>query len=89
MIKVFYDGRYPNLCSGSLRVEIDGKEWVFPENCLISGGDVSFDGDWNEEVSEGDWEISEWPKDFPEDLKVSVLSEVNKNIPYGCCGGCV
>ena len=88
-IKIIYDGSYPYLCSGTLAVKIGDKEWAFPDYCLRSGGSVSFDSDWNEDVTQGEWSISDWPKDFPEDLKDDVLDAVNAEIPFGCCGGCV
>ncbi len=88
-ITVKYDGAYPNLCAGKLIVTIEDKVWVFPDYCLSSGGSVSFDEDWNPEVTEGFWSISQWPKDFPELLKDDVTYAVNSSIPYGCCGGCI
>jgi len=84
-----YDGGFPNLCSGTLVVTIDGKRWEFPSYCMSSGGGVWFDGDWMEHIESGPWSISEWPKDFPENLKEAVEKEVNYKIPWGCCGGCV
>lgn len=48
-----------------------------------------FDSDWSEHIESGEWEISEWPKGFPESLKDAVLKAVNFEIPHGCCGGCV
>ena len=88
-VTIEYDGAYPNLCAGKLIVFIDDIRWEFPDYCLISGGSVSFDSDWNAEVYHGEWEIETWPKDFPEDLKPLVLEKVNEEIPQGCCGGCI
>ncbi|MEA1998186.1 MAG: hypothetical protein U9N61_02520 [Euryarchaeota archaeon] len=88
-IKIKYDGAYPNLCSGNLSVIIDGKEWMFPQYCLISGGYVSFDENWTDTVGKGPWSVFNWPKDFPDNLKEPVLDAINENIPHGCCGGCV
>ena len=87
--KIDYDGAYPNLCSGNLTVTIDEIVYKFPNHCLISGGSVSFTEDWNEVVTDGPWEISEWPEGFLEEYKCAVLNEVNHIIPWGCCGGCV
>lgn len=86
---VSYDGSYPNLCSGQLVLAIDGDPVVFPKYCLSSGGSVSFDDNWHEDVQEGEWDISDYPKDFPESLKGMAVSLVNENVPHGCCGGCV
>ena len=71
---ISYSGKYPNLCSGTLVVEIDGKKvifgWTEPDNWMneekadyprfwCSGGGVSFDEDWMEYVdSYCDWEMS-------------------------------
>ena len=86
---VSYDGAYPNLCSGRLVLAIDGVPVVFPENCLSSGGSIDFDDDWNEGVLKGEWGISAYPKDFPEDLKKQAVALVNENVEQGCCGGCI
>jgi len=70
IIEIQYDGKYPNLCSGSLVVIIDGVQYPFPDNCLGSGGYMSFDVDGNELVIKGEWGISEYPKNFPRHLKI-------------------
>jgi len=88
-IHVLYDGEYPNLCSGKLVVSIDGHRWEFPDFCLSSGGNVWFDSEWDSHVEYGPWEIREYPKGFPEDLKAVVLQAVKDEIPWGCCGGCI
>jgi hypothetical protein len=88
-IEIQYDGSYPNLCSGTLVVTIDGVEWQFPRYALCSGGSVWFDEDWSENVTQGDWTIVEWPAGFPENIKKDVLEAINENIQSGCCGGCV
>lgn len=86
---VSYDGSYPNLCSGTLILSVDGTEWKFPEYCLSSGGSVWFDDDSNEHIEGGEWSIREWPDGFPEDAKDMAVQIVNENVPFGCCGGCV
>jgi len=86
-IEIKYDGAYPNLCSGKLVVIINGEEWVFPDYCLSSGGSVTFDENWEGHVSEGPWTITEFPQNFPDNLKSIVTDAVNSEIPYGCCGG--
>lgn len=79
---VSYSGSYPNLCSGTLVVEIDGKrvsfgwtdpKWLQEEKAdyprfWCSGGGVGFDGDWSEIVSTGDWELSFSEKDYPAEI---------------------
>lgn len=86
---ISYSGKYPNLCEGTLLIEIDGKEWTFPEGCMKSGGSVSFNDEREEFVSAGEWSISKWPDGFPEDKKEAVWKMVNEQIPLGCCRGCV
>lgn len=92
--RIEYDGAYPNLCSGTLKVvtsmglPLVEKVWEF-NRCLHSGGRVWFDGDWMEHVECGPWDIDPWPEGFPEELKQAVVDMVNANIPQGCCGGCV
>lgn len=88
-IEVSYDGKYPILCSGVLVVTIDGIVWKFGDYCLSSGGNVTFDEEWNDEVDLGPWSIKEWPAGFPEELKEITLEVINNNIEHGCCGGCV
>jgi hypothetical protein len=88
-IKIVYDGSYPNLCSGKLAVYIGEDRWVFPDYCMSPGGSVSFDDEWNEEVTQGPWSISEWPLLFPEELKEEVINAVNSQVEWGNCGGCV
>jgi hypothetical protein len=86
---VSYDGDYPNLCSGNLIMAINGVNIHFPEFCLSSGGSVSFTEDWDEIIESGEWTISNFPKNFPDELKTEANKIVNENIPQGCCGGCV
>ena len=88
-IEIKYDGSYPNLCSGKLIVIVDGIEWNFPDYCLSSGGSVSFDSEWQENVTYGAWTITDWPAEFPEILQLHVTRAVNDEIDHGCCGGCV
>ena len=86
---ISYNGAYPSLCSGTLIMELDGKDIIFPEYCLSSGGCVWIDDDWDEHVEEGEWSINKFPEDFPEELKSVAVDIVNTNVELGCCGGCV
>ena len=88
-IKIEYDGGFPNLCRGKLTVEVDGKRWNFADFSLETGGSVWFDENWGDHVEDGPWDVGEWPKDFPEEAKGSVIAAINSTIPHGCCGGCV
>lgn len=84
---VSYDGKYPSLCDGTLVLRIDGKEVVFPEFCMKSGGSVWFDDDWDDHVECGEWSVAV-PEEYAE-LAVEIEKCVNENVPCGCCGGCV
>jgi hypothetical protein len=84
---VSYNGAYPNLCSGALVLSVDGVQ--MDGFRLSSGGSVSFDDDWNENVSRGPWSISDFPDGFPEDIKSEAEAVVNAHVDCGCCGGCV
>jgi hypothetical protein len=86
---VSYDGSYPNLCSGTLKLLVGEKIYTFESHALSSGGGVSFDENWSENVTDGPWEINTWPEGFPEELKTEALGVVNENVSWGCCGGCV
>ena len=87
-ITIKYDGEYPNLCSGNLEVEIDGKNYRFPDYSLCSGGSIVCSS-MNEEVIKGEWNLVDWPKHFTPEMKVAVLKKINEEIPHGCCGGCI
>lgn len=86
---ISYNGAWPNLCSGKLVLEANGIVFEFPDYCLSSGGSVSFTEDWEEVVTSGKWFITDWPENFPEDLKEDAIAAVNDNVCQGCCGGCI
>ena len=80
-----YDGKYPHLCIGTLKLQI-GDEIREYDDLIISRGYVTPEGEvvrmpWEilEEVLEKD--IRGWAK-YIRDL-------INKNIDWGCCGGCL
>lgn len=83
-MKCTYKGQWPALCLDILYVQLeDGTEY---EGRINSGGIIELiDDEW--EVEQGEWEI-EMPEDFPSDRLKEVLSWVNSEIPWGCCGGC-
>lgn len=84
---ISYDGAYPNLCNGVLKLRIDDEEVIFPKYSLCSGGTVIFNDDWEEFVTVGGWHV-----DVPERFaaqKEEIEEVVNENVEWGCCGGCV
>lgn len=87
MVKfVSYDGKCPNLCSGTLVLEVDGEKREIP-HALCSGGSISYGRNRNAHVTHGPWSV-----DLPEDLepyRKETEDLVNDEVPQGCCGGCV
>ena len=81
-----YDGKYPNLCSGILTLEINGKKRK--DIKIRTLGNAGFTKDWNEFVQLGEWEIDELPEDL-QYLELEIEKIVNENVPLGCCGGCL
>ena len=90
-IKIKYDGEWPCLCMGRLKVWIGETFYDFGKYVLSSGGSVWFSDKWEEHIESGPWSIIEdsIPKNFPKDRLEDLLNVINSTIPYGCCGGCV
>lgn len=87
MIKfISYSGSFPNLCSGELVIEVDGKRYSITD--CISGGSVWFDESMEEHVDSGEWTIGSLPENL-EPYRNEITKVMNDNVPYGCCGGCV
>lgn len=98
---ISYTGKYPNLCSGILTLEIDGKEYKFGNSIYkepqgefpkfwSSGGSVTADRNWNFNVGSGEWVIDAYR--LPEQFRKYVAEidlEFNENVEWGCCGGCI
>ena len=88
---ISYTGKWPNLCSGDLTLEINGKTYKFGygqeyPSFWTSGGSCSI----RHGVSYGEWEID--VDDLPEELRKYALEidrVFNENVDYGCCGGCL
>lgn len=91
-ILIEYDGEYPNLCSGHLKVWLGNDFYDFGQYCLSSGGSCYFENDYADEVvKQGEWSINEYsiPENFPEEYLDDVLKVINEEITWGCCGGCL
>ena len=85
-IKVEYDGKYPNACSGRLKIWENNKLIYNKEFCCTSTGRVWFDDEWNEHVESGEllWDdANDFDKKIQEEVE-KVLSQI-----HVCCGGCV
>lgn len=91
-MKIFYDGKWPNLCRGTLFIERDnGIKVEYPaDNFLSSGGSVFFTDDWDAIVMKGPW-IFDWKDDAPFSCeeKREIEEHFDTNVHQGCCGGCV
>lgn len=97
---ISYTGKYPNLCSGVLTLEIDGRIIKFGDKYVDgtagyprfweSGGGCYFDSAWNDNVTDGKWQIdfNEIPDCFKKYAE-EIDETFNANVPYGCCGGCL
>jgi len=85
-IIIEYNGKYPNLCSGTLTATIGGVKFTFPSYSLSSGGGI-YDN-WTV-IEHGPWSISEYPEDMPQEYHQAVLDAVNNSVSWGCCGGCI
>lgn len=83
---VDYTGCYPILCSGTLIIKVDKKEYQL-NGVLCSGGTCGFDDEWNGVVTTGPWEVHDLPKEL-EPYHDEIEKLVNDNIEYGCCSGC-
>lgn len=94
---VSYDGEYPNLCSGTLTLEIDGEKKTFGyDGCdyrdfWVSGGCCGFRNNYSDSYTEQDeWIINK--ESLPDELKGSykeIKELFNRNVHWGCCGGCL
>lgn len=95
---VSYNGHYPNLCSGTLVLKLNGVETTFSsygdadfKEFWCSGGCCGFTNDYNDSyIKKGKWKIDfnnieEKLKPYADDL----IKVFNENVPYGCCGGCL
>ena len=84
---VSYNGKFPNLCSGTLIIKVNGEEFIL-EACLQSGGKCGFDEERNRYIETGDWRLCYLP-DSLEQYRDEIFKVVNENVPRGCCGGCI
>jgi hypothetical protein len=85
---------FGNYCLGR-KGNTDDTDVPIYKKFWVSGGSVSFDKDWDEHVSQGEWQpdwnwevYDGYPKDIYK-LLPRLLRLFNKHVPHGCCGGCV
>jgi hypothetical protein len=85
-IEVTYDGAFPNACSGTLTIKVDGSLIYDEYSCCESTGGVCFDIDWNENVIGGKLVWNDADK-FSKEIQGAVKEVLDK--VEVCCGGCV
>ncbi len=65
------------------------------QSIWISGGRIDFNDDYSDyTVGTGNWTLSEFlhENDFPKIVwknRLGIIDVMNRNVPRGCCGGCV
>lgn len=79
-----YTGAYPNLCSGELKLWIDGVYITLPKGRLESGGDVDLCDD---NIVKASWKVN--LPTFLEPYREEIARCVNNNVEFDCCGGCI
>jgi hypothetical protein len=83
---ISYDGKYPNLCSGTLKFKAHGIEYSW-NNCLMSGGAADY---MDEFIETGEWWLRPSMVDILDESSIILIERmINENIPQGCCGGCI
>lgn len=88
-LKISYDGEYPCLCMGILKVEKNSNIYKI-EHVLMSGGNIWITDDGDAGTNTGSWDLD--LDRLPEELKAGyeqIKEWVNNNIELGCCGGCI
>ena len=105
VIKVDYDGEYPNTCSGNLTVRVDGVIVYNGSAYASSSGSVWFDDEWNEHAEDGDLTLDDHGRKliaegfneestkhgWPSSLLTEIIDAVEDRLGECsvCCGGCV
>lgn len=92
-----YDGRYPNLCSGTLKLAVNGIEHIFSDTFYCNEDETHHKRFWSSGggldsdycAYDGEWIIDYCA--IPENMR-AYADEIdilfNENVEHGCCGGC-
>ena len=88
MIKIEYDGKYPNTCSGTLSIYNDDIMIYQKKYCCHSTGSVYFDSDWDEHVESGKLV---WDQEDAHMFSKEIQNKVKEFLSqfHVCCGGCI
>ncbi len=92
---ISYTGAWPNLCKGTLTLEIDGVEYCFDgftSRFWRTGGAAYFSGKnyRDSTITKTPWIID--ASKLPENLRQyaeEIDAVFNENVEHGCCGGCL
>lgn len=88
-IKVTYTGRYPNMCRGTLIIEVNGQIIYSEDYVTESTGSCGFNHDYSESYIDSGtliWD-PEHARQFPQYIRDAVEDELSKFDV--CCGGCL
>ena len=96
---VSYDGKWPNLCSGKLVLEIDGEKISFGHHYFSEKDDSKYSSFWcsggginpnYEGTYSGEWiiDVEKLPEQYRKYAK-EIDRVFNENVDWGCCGGCI
>jgi len=92
---ISYTGAWPNLCRGSLALEIDGVKYCFDgysERFWHTGGEAYFSGKNYDDhiITKAPWiiDVSELPENLRQYAE-EIDAVFNENVEHGCCGGCL
>lgn len=73
------------LCGSNVVLKINGKEIEF-HRILSSGGHYEYGED--EYTTVGPWHVGDLPE-YLEKYEKEITEVINKNVEWGCCGGCI
>ncbi len=92
---ISYTGAWPNLCRGTLTLEIDGVEYCFDgysDRFWFSGGEAYFSGGNYDDpiITKAPWiiDVSKLPENLRQYAE-EIDAVFNENVEHGCCGGCL
>ena len=86
MVKVEYDGEYPNMCTGTLTIFEDGVQIYSKSSCFENTGKAGFNNNWESQIIKGKLIWLDADK-FSKEISDAVEEKLDE---YSvCCGGCI